>query len=231
MPGLIDMNPTSPPHFDDGRERLKQMRRMAVESGAVAEGERGSVTHEALNADSAVILASGTYGGIDGPSSVYGQVAERLQRSGVTCVRLDYARLNTVSGGVQDVLTAIEILKSRGVTRVVLVGWSFGGAVVANAGVASQSVVGVAFIASQKHRAEVVARLSPRPLLLVHGTRDMILSDENSRALFALAKEPKELWLIPGADHFFTEHTDVLAEKIFMWCHEVCQAKCPERFL
>jgi len=45
------------------------------------------------------------------------------------------------------------------------------------------------------------ARLSPRPLLLIHGARDDYLPPDNAQRLFQAAGEPKELWLAPGSGH------------------------------
>lgn len=46
-----------------------------------------------------------------------------------------------------------------------------------------------------------VTRISPRPILLIHGEEDSITSPEDSRILYEAAGEPKELWLVPGAGH------------------------------
>ena len=46
-----------------------------------------------------------------------------------------------------------------------------------------------------------VAALSPIPLLLIHGERDLIVPPHHSRALFESAQEPKALWSIPEAGH------------------------------
>jgi fermentation-respiration switch protein FrsA (DUF1100 family) len=46
-----------------------------------------------------------------------------------------------------------------------------------------------------------VSQISPRPLLLIHGTNDRRILPEDSQLLFAAAAEPKELWLIQGARH------------------------------
>ncbi len=48
---------------------------------------------------------------------------------------------------------------------------------------------------------EAVARIAPRPLLLIHGTADSLVPVEHAEHLFAAAGEPKELWLVPDADH------------------------------
>lgn len=39
------------------------------------------------------------------------------------------------------------------------------------------------------------------PLLLIHGTDDKTIPARMSRELFAAAPAPKQLWLVPGADH------------------------------
>jgi fermentation-respiration switch protein FrsA (DUF1100 family) len=46
-----------------------------------------------------------------------------------------------------------------------------------------------------------IRRLSPLPVLLVHGTGDRVIPPDNARALYEAAREPKELWLIPDAKH------------------------------
>jgi fermentation-respiration switch protein FrsA (DUF1100 family) len=44
-------------------------------------------------------------------------------------------------------------------------------------------------------------RLAPRPLLMIHGELDTYIRPEMARALFELAREPKEFWLVEGARH------------------------------
>jgi pimeloyl-ACP methyl ester carboxylesterase len=46
-----------------------------------------------------------------------------------------------------------------------------------------------------------VARIAPRPWLMIHGAKDAYIGPEIARALFALAGEPKDLWIVPGAKH------------------------------
>ena len=46
-----------------------------------------------------------------------------------------------------------------------------------------------------------VSELSPTPLLVMHGLDDVTISPADGAAIFAAAGEPKELWLIPGAEH------------------------------
>jgi dienelactone hydrolase len=46
-----------------------------------------------------------------------------------------------------------------------------------------------------------VDRISPRPLLIVHGSANSFMPIDEAHSLFARAGEPKELLIIPGAKH------------------------------
>jgi dipeptidyl aminopeptidase/acylaminoacyl peptidase len=48
---------------------------------------------------------------------------------------------------------------------------------------------------------DVIAQISPRALELVRGTNDQVVPDYMTRALYAAARPPKSLWIIPGAHH------------------------------
>jgi uncharacterized protein len=49
--------------------------------------------------------------------------------------------------------------------------------------------------------AAVAAQISPRPLLLIHGEADSHTPPAQSKELYAAAHEPKQLWIVPGAEH------------------------------
>jgi uncharacterized protein len=51
------------------------------------------------------------------------------------------------------------------------------------------------------HLERALARLAPRPLLMIHGEADTYIRQEMAEALFAYARSPKEFWLVPGAKH------------------------------
>ncbi|GHP00905.1 hypothetical protein KSF_109520 [Reticulibacter mediterranei] len=46
-----------------------------------------------------------------------------------------------------------------------------------------------------------IARLAPRPVLLIHGLSDSIVSPADAQRLYQAAHKPKALWLIPQAEH------------------------------
>ena len=46
-----------------------------------------------------------------------------------------------------------------------------------------------------------VGRISPRPLLFIHGENDSYIPHEQPRELYEAAGEPKEIWMATGSDH------------------------------
>ncbi len=102
-------------------------------------------------------------------------------------------------------------------------GWSFGGAVVINAGVASEKVVGVATVASQTMGCtETVKDLAPdKSLFLIHGTSDLCLSYKCSTILYARAKEPKDLMLLEGDDHCISHNCNKAEDAIYKWAMDI----------
>ena len=61
---------------------------------------------------------------------------------------------------------------------------------------------------------EVVARIAPIPLLLVHGDADHYFPVEHPQALYAAANEPKDLWLLEGFGHAENAATAELLDRI-----------------
>jgi fermentation-respiration switch protein FrsA (DUF1100 family) len=48
---------------------------------------------------------------------------------------------------------------------------------------------------------DVIGEISPRPLLIIHEADDSVVPADNSLRNFAAARQPKELWLVPGSQH------------------------------
>jgi len=48
---------------------------------------------------------------------------------------------------------------------------------------------------------KMISVIAPTPVLIIAGEGDELIPADNGRKLFAAAGEPKELWIIPGADH------------------------------
>jgi pimeloyl-ACP methyl ester carboxylesterase len=68
---------------------------------------------------------------------------------------------------------------------------------------------------------EVVDRIAPTPLLLVHGSRDDFFSVEHARQLRRASGGHAELWIEPGMGHGESATSDELAERIAGWLRRV----------
>jgi fermentation-respiration switch protein FrsA (DUF1100 family) len=54
---------------------------------------------------------------------------------------------------------------------------------------------------NQVRPVDVISEISPRPVLIIHETGDAVVPPANSDRNFAAAREPKQLWLLPGNEH------------------------------
>jgi hypothetical protein len=55
---------------------------------------------------------------------------------------------------------------------------------------------------------DVVANISPTPLVVIHGTADQVVPYHHAERLYAKAKAPRELWTLHGGGH-----TDALTRR------------------
>lgn len=142
-----------------------------------------------------------------------------------------------------DLLCALQYLRSRGIERVGLIGFSMGGAITLSTaplcpmviGAISDSTFGelnriiravaeergtspaiaallgylVEAAASLRLHANLfaadpirhIAKISPCPVLIMHGQADEAVPVSEAFRLYRAAREPKELWIVPGAHH------------------------------
>jgi fermentation-respiration switch protein FrsA (DUF1100 family) len=66
-----------------------------------------------------------------------------------------------------------------------------------------------------------VGRISPRPLLLIHGADDIRLPPSCSEYLYARAGEPKELIIYEGATHSLRQRREELRALLVGWLTKV----------
>jgi hypothetical protein len=68
---------------------------------------------------------------------------------------------------------------------------------------------------------DVVGKIAPRPLLLLHSANDHVTPTEQSVAMFERAGEPTELHLFAGVDHFmFAEGNTRVRRVVQDWLAE-----------
>lgn len=184
---------------------------------ATTRGAIPLMLHTAQEKGRAVLCVSGAIGGFDGPSMLYPRLGLEMPRRGLTIARLDYREPDEFGECLVDAMAALTFLSGIGHERVALIGHSFGGAVAINAGTLSPNVATVIALSSQLAGAHVVADLAPKPLLLIHGGADTILSHESSQALYDRAGEPRTIRILPGVDHRLAEAQDEVFELVSDW--------------
>lgn len=183
-------------------------------------GEIRAVLHPCKDQPGGAVFVGGAMGGFEGPSGVYGRLANRL-RPQASGLRLHYRRPGEFEECVLDVLAGVSLLRGLGATGgIALVGHSFGGAVVIKAGELAAQVSGVAALSPQLHGTRTVEHLA-KPLLLVHGMRDGILDHAASEDIHARAAEPKRLVLYAESDHTLKQNVRELEDLLATWIPDV----------
>lgn len=214
----------SPPSEDDLDLRIQRVAVAPTDDPAAmrillqtTRGEIEGMFHPVEGGTGAVICVGGAMGGVDGPADrLYARLPAELAGHGVTVLRLEYRIPNNFNECVLDVLAGCSLLKGIGATDVVLVGHSFGGAVVIKAGELAPIVRAVASLSTQLYGTREVENLE-KPLLLVHGMEDSVLEHEASEDVYRRALEPKRLVLYAEAGHSLIQAKDALTELLREW--------------
>jgi fermentation-respiration switch protein FrsA (DUF1100 family) len=68
--------------------------------------------------------------------------------------------------------------------------------------------------------AEAAAKISPVPVLIIHGDQDIYFPPDHGQQLYDAAREPKELWLLPGFGHAERHTDDALIDRIADWADQ-----------
>jgi len=106
-------------------------------------------------------------------------------------------------GELEDVAAAVDLI-ARSVGRVSVAGYSFGAAVGMRAGMDDPRVVALAGVALPVSMMDgtFLARCT-KPKILVAGDADEIGPVTVLERIFGTIPEPREMRVVPGADHFF----------------------------
>jgi len=128
-----------------------------------------------------------------------------------------------------DVLAAFDWLVNEYSRPVMVVGFSFGAVMSLSACCArGTSVRGLAALGlpthaqSREYRYPFLERCT-LPKLFLSGDRDQYAPSAELERLFASAAEPKQLALIPGADHFFSGRLGGMQRALALWLKERLQ--------
>ncbi|KAG2382891.1 hypothetical protein C9374_004858 [Naegleria lovaniensis] len=185
-----------------------------------------------------VVFVAGVGSGVLGPCGSYQTMSDMLAEEypNVYALRVDMQDTSDMDGCVKECLHASKYLaKECGVKKVIYIGWSFGGAVVIRAGVSDTSMVaGVVTLATQTYGATSSILKYPvdLPILFIHGTQDTCLSFKCSKQLFEMCSSTKkELQLVEGDNHGFTNDIDGLVRRVTQFCKKIIEEYSTERAL
>jgi fermentation-respiration switch protein FrsA (DUF1100 family) len=64
---------------------------------------------------------------------------------------------------------------------------------------------------------EAAALIAPTPLLIVHGDQDLFFPVDHAQQLYEAARDPKELWIVPGFGHAERHADKALVDRIGHW--------------
>jgi len=182
--------------------------------------------HEALAFKKGVVVCHPhpQYGGdMDNPVVV--TTVEAAVQEGFSTLRFNFRGAGESEGTYaegdgekDDVRAALAYLCSRlGEERsaVYLVGYSFGAWVGVPVAVEDDRVNGIVAIAPplEMYDFKILAGCR-KPKLIIAGNRDFLCPASRLDPLYLQLEEPKSLKIIPGADHFFSFHLQLLMEPL-----------------
>jgi alpha/beta superfamily hydrolase len=154
------------------------------------------------------------------------RVAKALHARGMPVLRFNF-RGAGLSEGVhddgrgerEDVVAALDYLANEFPARsILLAGFSFGALVGLRAGCEDGRVDELIGLGIPVNKSDLSYLLScAKPKLFIQGSKDEFGSREKVESLFAAMPEPKKIVFVEGADHFFTNQLDRVAEAIDNW--------------
>ena len=199
-----------PPHEGDAGEGLVLR---------TSRGDIPAIQHAAPESTRAVIWVCGARGGFGGPASgLYAELSQEFTGQGITSLRMDYRQPNNIQECALDLLAGVNFLRATGYGPAVVVGHSFGGAVVIAGGAFSDHVAGVVSLSPQTYGAQGAGMLSPTGQCWTFDERaDTRLPFSCAVAIHDWAKEPRELVLYEGAEHRLEECRAELMDLLREW--------------
>ena len=165
------------------------------------------------------------FGGTMHNKVVY-QTAKILHRHGMAVLRFNFREVGLSEGThdkgrgeADDVRTAVDYLAAEFPSRpILLAGFSFGAWVGLRVGCEDSRVsdlVGLGIPVNDSDFSYLADCAKPKLFLL--GGRDQFASRERVEKLFLQLPEPKELYFVRDADHFFKDHLPEMAGALDAW--------------
>lgn len=170
----------------------------------------------------AVVYVTGVGGGWGTPAiGLYPRLCCSLARIGTDGLRVRYRHPTDLLESVFDTLAGIAFLREEHrIKAIVLVGHSFGGAVVIQAAVQASDIVStLVTLATQSYgAAHVISKLKHgTSALMIHGSDDKVLPVYCSEEVYQKAHDPKQIVLCQGASHGLDEVSEEVYELVYDW--------------
>lgn len=130
---------------------------------------------------------------------------------------------------VGDVKAALKWLESEYARPIVAVGFSFGAAMVLKAcaepGISVRAIAALGLPTQAEGRTYRYSFLHDLriPKLFLSGDRDQYAPVADLESVVAAAADPKQLVLVPGADHFFASQLEAMQSALVNWLKEQAQ--------
>ncbi len=207
------MTPESNHKFDDQNGESYISETFATDRGNIS-----SRFYRKGNETRGVIYVGGVGGGFDTPAKgLYPRLCRDLLPQGICGLRIQFRNPANLQESVFDVMTGIAFLLGSGVGSIGLVGHSFGGAVVIQAGARAETVKTIVTLSTQSYGTAEVANFQGKFLLLIHGVLDEVLPPSSSQLVYQIAPEPKKLVFLDKAHHVLDEAADEVHSLVFNW--------------
>src|SRR5688572_21338621 len=162
------------------------------------------------------------FGGTMHTKAVY-QSAKALARIGVAVLRFNFRGVGRSAGSfdagpgeMDDFRAGLAFVEDRYAGLPLwAAGMSFGSWVALTVGAEDPRVTLILGVAAAVDRYDFAAvKQSDKPKFLIHGEEDELVSIKDVRRFYSELKEPKELVVIPDADHLFHGKTADVGEAV-----------------
>ena len=168
-----------------------------------------------------VLWIPGAGENLNGPAGgVYAELTPEFQAVDISSLRMGYRDPTSLDECALDVLMWLCFLTGVGAKQAVLVGNALGVTAAIPASIVHPMVQAMAAISSQEEGTEIIGKIAPKPILIMHGEQDRRIPVDMAREIFRRANEPKELVTYPEGTFSLNECAEEVQEKLGAWIAE-----------
>lgn len=155
-------------------------------------------------------------------NNVTSAIFTKLMNANISCLRFNFRGVGHSTGGhsdgegeLSDVKACVDFLtNNKKINQVLICGYSYGAAIGCSAVNSSEKIIGyVAISFPWDFMGSEFKELSQtdKPKLFIQGDRDQIASYKQFDKHMTYYRDPKEIKLVKGADHFYIGREDIVA--------------------